>query len=168
MDISLDAATDSGFAPVFLISLCALLLIVFPVAAHILPEAVSSGLRRALEIPVDSTWLVPAGIAVLVWMLGRRDRRWSAVTLVAAGAAAGIIWLKVSGLPDVDWRASARGLWREIEARRSQVCIDAVNRNTRYGLNYYSGEPLPDCAREPRPLAIRQHSGEPSNATDSR
>lgn len=168
MAISLDAATESAFAPAFLISLCALLLIVFPIAAHILPEAVSSGLRRALEIPVDSTWLGPAGIAVLVWMLGRRDRRWGAVTLVAAGAAAGIIWLKVSGLPDVDWRASARGLWREIEVRRSQVCIDAVNRNIRYGLNYYSGERLPDCAQEPRPLEIRQHSVEPPYVTGSR
>jgi hypothetical protein len=101
-------------------------------------------------------------------MLGRRDRRWGAVTLVAAGAAAGIIWLKASGLPVVDWRASARGLWREIEARRSQVCIDAVNRNTRYGLNYYSGERLPDCAQEPRPLEIRQHSGDPPYVTGSR
>jgi 4-amino-4-deoxy-L-arabinose transferase-like glycosyltransferase len=166
--ITLDSKTDSAFAPAFLIAVCALLLIVFPMAAHILPEAVSAGLRRTLVIPVDSTWLLPAGIAILVWVLARRGRRWSAVTLVAAGAAAGIIWLKVSGLPDVDRRASARGLWREIEARRSQVCIDAVNRNIRYGLNYYSGEPLPDCAQEPRPLEIHQHSGELPSVTESR
>jgi 4-amino-4-deoxy-L-arabinose transferase-like glycosyltransferase len=165
--VSLDAEPESAFAPDLLIGGCALLLVLFPIAAHILPEAVSSGLKRALELPVDWTWLLPAGIAVLVWVSARRGRRWGAVTLVAAGAAAGIIWLKVSGLPDVDRRASARSLWREIEARRSEVCIDAVNRNIRYGLNYYSGEPLPDCTHEPRPLVIRQHSGEPPHVTDS-
>jgi 4-amino-4-deoxy-L-arabinose transferase-like glycosyltransferase len=165
--VGLDAEPESAFAPDLLIGGCALLLVLFPIAAHILPEAVSSGLGRALELPVDWIWLLPAGIAVLVWVSARRGRRRGAVTLVAAGAAAGIIWLKVSGLPDVDRRASARSLWREIEARRSEVCIDAVNRNTRYGLNYYSGEPLPDCTHEPRPLVIRQHSGEPPHVTDS-
>ena len=161
MAINLDAERKSGFANAALISACALLLVLFLIAGHILPEAVASGLRRALELPFDWTWLVPAGIAVLVWMLARRGRRLAAIAMVAAGAAAGILWLKVSALPEVDRRASSRSLWREIGARRGEVCIQAVNRNTRYGLNYYSDEPLPDCVQEPRPLAVRQNSGEP-------
>jgi 4-amino-4-deoxy-L-arabinose transferase-like glycosyltransferase len=161
MAINLDAERDSGFANAALISACALLLVLFPVAAHILPEAVASGIRRALELPFEWTWLLPVGIAVLVWILARHGRRQAAVATVAAGAAAGILWLKLGALPEVDRRASARGLWREIESRRAEVCIQTVNRNTRYGLNYYSGQPLPDCVREPRHLAIRQDSGEP-------
>jgi 4-amino-4-deoxy-L-arabinose transferase-like glycosyltransferase len=161
MAISLDAARESGPASAAWISGCALLLVLFPIAAHILPDAVASGLRRALELPFDWTWLLPAGMAVLAWILARRGRRQVAVALVAAGAAAGILWLKVSVLPEVDRRASARTLWRDIDARQAEVCIQAVNRDTRYGLNYYSGEPLPDCAREPRRLAVRQNSGEP-------
>jgi 4-amino-4-deoxy-L-arabinose transferase-like glycosyltransferase len=161
MGINLDAERESGWAPAALIGVCALLLVLFPIAAHILPEAVASGLRRALELPLEWTWLLPLGIAVLVWMVARRGRRLTAVAMVAAAAAAGILWLKATALPEVDRRASVRSLWRAIEARRDEVCVHAVNRNTRYGLNYYSGEPLPDCAAESRPLAIRQDSGEP-------
>ena len=161
MATSLDGARESGSASAALISGCALLLVLFPIAAHILPDAVASGLRRALELSFDWTWLLPAGMAALVWILARRGRRRAAVATVAAAASAGILWLKVSALPEVDRRASARSLWRDIGAQRAEVCIQAVNRDTRYGLNYYSGEPLPDCARAPRRLAVRQDSGEP-------
>jgi 4-amino-4-deoxy-L-arabinose transferase-like glycosyltransferase len=165
MGITLAEQRETGFAGAALIGACAVSLVLFPIAAHILPAAVASGLTRALELPLDWTWLLPAGITVLVWMLAHSGRRLAAVSLVAAGAAAGILWLKVSTLPEVDGRASARSLWREIESRQSDVCIQAVNRNTRYGLNYYSEKPLPDCITEPRPLTIRQDPGDPPYIT---
>jgi 4-amino-4-deoxy-L-arabinose transferase-like glycosyltransferase len=161
MGISLAEAPETAFAPAGLISACALLLVLFPVAAHILPAAVVSGLTHALELPLEWTWFLPAGLSVLAWVLARRGRRWGAVAVVAAGAAAGIFWLKATTVSEIDRQAAARSLWRQIEAKRADVCIGAVNRNTRYGLNYYSGEPLPDCTREPRPMAVRQASGEP-------
>lgn len=161
MGIHLAAERESDFAPGALISACALLLVLFPIAAHILPAAVVLGLTRSPKPPLEWSWFLPGGIAVVVWILARRGRRREAVAVVAAGAAVGILWLKATALPEVDRRVWVRNLWREIAGRRAEVCIQAVNRNTRYGLNYYSGEPLPDCAAEPRPLAVRQDAGEP-------
>jgi len=167
MGITLAELRETGLAGAALISACALLLVLFPIAAHILPAAVASGLTRALELPLDWSWLLPGGIGVLVWMLAHRGRRLAAIAVVAAGATGGILWLKVSTLPEVDRRASARSLWREIESRQSEVCIQSVNRNTRYGLNYYSEKQLPECVTESRPLTIRQHSGDPPYITPS-
>jgi hypothetical protein len=36
------------------------------------------------------------------------------------------------------------------------LCIEAANRGWRYGLNYYSVDPLPDCADTPAAWRIRQ------------
>jgi hypothetical protein len=36
-----------------------------------------------------------------------------------------------------------------------------MHRAWRYGLNYYSVEPLPDCETAPRALRIRQQPGVP-------
>lgn len=160
MGVGLAEARETGFAPAGLI-VSALLLGLFPIAAHILPAAVVSGLSRAPKPALEWTWFLPAAVSLLAWFLARRGRHLDAVIAVAAGAAAGIFWLKATTLPEIDRIASARSLWREVEARRGDVCVEAVNRDIRYGLNYYSGKPLPDCAEEPRPLAVRQASGDP-------
>ena len=161
MGIHLAEEREPGFAADALTGVCALLLVLFPIAARMLPEAIVLGITHAPKPPLEWNWLLPCGTAILVWILARNGRRREAIAVVAAGAAVGILWLKATALPEVDRRISARNLWREIEARRAKVCIQAVNRNTRYSLNYYSGEPLPDCAAEPRPLAVRQDAGEP-------
>jgi hypothetical protein len=71
------------------------------------------------------------------------------------------VYLKRSVMPEVSQAASARSLWSEIEARAGEVCVDDIHRNWRYGLNYYSVTPLPDCEQQPRPLAVRQTEGQP-------
>jgi hypothetical protein len=38
---------------------------------------------------------------------------------------------------------------------RNSVCIDQIPRNLRYGLNYYTVTPLPDCAQTPLPVRLR-------------
>jgi len=168
MGISLAEAPATGFASAGLIGACSLLLVLFPMAGRTLPAAVVSGLTHVPKPPLEWTWLLPAGVSVLVWLLARRCRRWGAVSVVAATTAAWILWLKSTSVAEIDRQASARTLWRELEPRRAEVCIETVNRNTRYGLNYYSGEPLPDCATEPRPLAVRQAAGEPPSLAPSR
>jgi hypothetical protein len=45
--------------------------------------------------------------------------------------------------------------------RAGDVCVDEIRRNWRYGLNYYSVTPLPDCEQQPRPLAVRQTGSQP-------
>jgi hypothetical protein len=138
---------------------CALLLAVFPIAATILPGALEAGLSRAPRPGFHWTWLLPAVLAALVWMLDARGRRLAAVLCVAAGVAAGTLYIKIAALPLVDARTSARLLWREIEGRAGGICVDGIDRNWRYGLNYYSVVPLPECSEQWRPFRLLQSPG---------
>ena len=45
----------------------------------------------------------------------------------------------------IDEAVSARPIWRQIARRRDQVCVEWMHRRYRYGVNYYSVTPLPDC-----------------------
>jgi 4-amino-4-deoxy-L-arabinose transferase-like glycosyltransferase len=137
---------------------CGLLTAVFPVAAGMLPAALDTGLRRAPRPVFDWTWLIPAGLAVAVWIVARGGRRLVAAWMVAAAVGCGVLWLKATAVPRLDSVASARSLWREIQSRAGAVCVDNIDRSWRYGLNYYSVTPLPDCAREPRPWRLVQRS----------
>jgi hypothetical protein len=74
-----------------------------------------------------------------------------------------VLYLKIAAFPAIDRAVSARPLWREIEGRRASVCVGDIGRAWRYGLNYYSVAPLPDCETAPKPLAIMQpESGRPA------
>jgi hypothetical protein len=111
----------------------------------------------------QAVWLLPVGVAAAAWLLESRGRRLAAVLSIAAAAAAGAVYLKRVAAPELDRAVSARALWREISSRASEVCIDHIERSWRYGLNYYSGRPLPECADEVRPLWVRQSPGKPPN-----
>jgi hypothetical protein len=106
-------------------------------------------------------WLLPLALAAGVWMLERRGRRMAAVLSIAAGAAAGTVYLKQVAAPDLDRTASARGLWREIAPRAGAICIDWLPRGAQYSLDYYSGVPLPDCAHHPKPVELLLVQGQP-------
>lgn len=139
----------------------ALLLVIFPIVAPVLPSAVATGLSRAPWPALSWLWLLPAAAAAAVWMLAQRGRQLAAVAAMAACTALGFAYLKQSAMPEVNREASARSLWNEIGSRAGEVCVDAIHRNWRYGLNYYSVTPLPDCEQQPRPLAVRQTDGQP-------
>jgi hypothetical protein len=83
------------------------------------------------------------------------------VLSIAAGAAAGMVYVKQTAAPELDRVASARTLWRQIAGRADQVCADNLKRDFRYGLNYYSEAPLPECATRPKPLRVVQSPGVP-------
>jgi 4-amino-4-deoxy-L-arabinose transferase-like glycosyltransferase len=147
---------------------CALLLVIFPIGVPVFPAAVANQWAQAAPIAFHWTWLLPAGIAAAVWMLEARGRRLAAVFSIAAGAAAGLVYLKSGSAESLNRMASARTLWQEIEGRSAQVCVTQIHRNSRYGLNYYSVTPLPDCAREDRPLAVIQEPGGPPQVISRR
>jgi hypothetical protein len=84
------------------------------------------------------------------------DRRLLACTVVAAGAAAGLLFVKVSAEPVLDQLVSARGLWRKVQPHAPDACVESLHRSWRYGLNYYSVEPLPDCEQAPARVRITQ------------
>jgi len=138
---------------------CGLMLIMLVIALQMLPGALAAGLSHA-QFPVFSwTWLLPIAAAVAVWKLESAGLRDASVLLVAALVGAVMLDLKVSGAAEIDRNASARGLWRQIAGHRDQVCVAEIHRNWRYGLNYYSETPLPDCAAHPLPLRLTQLPG---------
>jgi len=142
---------------------CALLLVAFPVAARMLPAALATGLSKAPLPAFHAAWLLAGVGAAAAWLLESRGRRLAAVLLIAAGAAAGAVYLKRVAAPELDRTVSARPLWRAISGRADEVCVDQIERNWRYGLNYYAGTPLPECSVEPKPWWVRQSPGQPPN-----
>jgi len=132
----------------------ALLLLLIPPLIYVLPQALASGLSRARWPAFQPVWLAPALLAGAVWALEARGRRVLAAGLLAGGVTAGVVALKVRALPQIDRIATARPIWQEIAAEADRVCISRLHRNLRYGLNYYSVTPLPDCEVEPRPVRL--------------
>ena len=150
MALALDEAVD---ARVWLAA-CGALLVAFPITAQVLPAAVLNGLSRAPRPEFQVVWLAAAAVALLAGLLETRGKRVAAVLAVAAGAAVGIAALKTVATPELDRNVSARGLWREIGGRAGEVCIGNVKRDWKYGLNYYSATPLPDCDQQPKALQL--------------
>lgn len=139
----------------------ALALSLAPVIASVLPDALLVGLRRARlgELPWQYV-LACVPLAALVWWLDSRGWRVAAVFVVTAGSLAGIVYTKLSAFPVLDKVVSARGLYESVKRHPGQVCVaEGLHRSWRYGLNYYTVTPLPDCAETPLPVEVRQEPG---------
>lgn len=153
----LGAAFDKAGARGPALAACALLTALFPIAGAVLPEALATGLSRS---SIEWTaWLgvVPAVLlAAVCWRIASRGLPVLAGGLVVLAVAFGIGWLKFRVFPEADRLASARPVWREIKGSESEACVEPVHRALRYGLNYYSVNPLPDCAARPARIKIRQ------------
>jgi 4-amino-4-deoxy-L-arabinose transferase-like glycosyltransferase len=139
----------------------AVCLIAIPAVLPILPEALAAGISRAAWPAFQWTWLLPVALALGIYWLERQGQRVAALATMAVAATVGVVELKLTALPALDRAYSSRPLWREIAARRDGVCVERMHRSWRYGLNYYSGTPLPDCAQSPEPLRVVQAPGQP-------
>jgi 4-amino-4-deoxy-L-arabinose transferase-like glycosyltransferase len=147
------AKRERAIAP---LAVCGALLALVPVVVAVLPEALRRGITH-VDPPEAWRWLacLPALlIAPGVAWIERRGQRAFAITAVAAATVAGVVWLESAAFPALDRTVSARGFWRQVAPRASELCVGNVNRGWRYNLNYYSGTPLPECAGAPRPLRI--------------
>lgn len=131
------------------LALAAFLLGLCPVVATILPESLMFGLTRANlgEVHWEYFGFVLPLVAA-VWLLETYGRRVTAVAVVAGGAAAGLMFIKLSAAPVLDELVSSRGLSRRIAGLGERVCVESLHRNLRYGLNYYTVPPLPDCVAD--------------------
>ena len=139
----------------------ALCLMAIPLALPLLPQALAAGLSRAPLPAFEWIWLPPIALALGIYWLERQGRRATALAVMAIAATAAVTALKTIDLPAIDRAYSARPLWREIAARRDSVCVERLHRSWRYGLNYYSVTPLPDCSQSPQPLQVWQAPGKP-------
>jgi 4-amino-4-deoxy-L-arabinose transferase-like glycosyltransferase len=144
-------------APKRTLAFCGALLALIPLAAAALPEALHSGLRHVTWSGVPWFYCaLAAPIAAAAYWLARRGSTGPALALLALFTSAGWLYIKVSALPVVDQAVSARPLWTRVQANRDDTCVETLNRALRYGLNYYSVTPLPDCAVSPTLYRIRQ------------
>ncbi len=138
---------------------CALLLVVYPLAAPLLPVALQFGLSHAAVPTFDPLWLYPVAIAILAWLADRRGRRLAAIALVAVGVGVGAANLKAVAIPALRAMPSPLVLWQKIAPHADEVCLDHVDRNWSYGLNYYAGKALPECSDHATPWQVRQQKG---------
>jgi len=144
-------------APKRTLACCGILLALVPLAAVVLPETLRSGLRHVswAGIPwVYCALAIPGAIGA--YLLASRRHTAAAVALLAMLTASGWLYIKLAALPAVDQAASARPLWNRVRLQRDDTCVESLNRALRYGLNYYSVTPLPDCVRAPKLRHIRQ------------
>jgi 4-amino-4-deoxy-L-arabinose transferase-like glycosyltransferase len=161
MAVALDEAEAAAADARVWLACCGVVLMAFPVAAAVLPEALNRGLTRVALPAFQPAWLLAVAPAVLAWWLEGRGRRLAAVFTVAAGVGAGVFYLKWAVAPELNRAVSARDLWGQIAKRAGDVCVDNVDQTWRYGLNYYSVTPLPECSGQPRPWWVRQTPGKP-------
>ncbi len=154
-------ALDEAAHAEWWLAACAIPLAAFLAAADVLPAALGTGgLSHAPRPAFHWIWLAPLPLAALVWILARRGRRVMAIAAIAAGAACAILYVKQTALPAVDSMASSRAIWRQVGPKASETCVEGLQRDWLYGLNYYSVVPLPECKDVPRPLHLRQKAGE--------
>lgn len=151
LGIALDRARRAPLA----LGSCVLVLSGLTAIAGLLPQALLDGLSRATwgEIPLDYV-AVLAILAAGVWFLEREGFRLTAVAATALLVIAGVVYLKLSIYPVLDRLVSARTLWVDIAPRASDACVESLSRDDRYGLNYYSRTPLPDCDSADRPIRV--------------
>jgi len=133
----------------------ALLLYVFPLAEGVLPGALTSGIRHA-SIAFPGMPLVAVGLlTIAVAAVALRGARTAAVLLVTVGTVIGVTRFVVETYPVLEQRVSAREVWRGFDPHRGRPCIAAGSWEFRYGLSYYFGFAVPDCAGAPGEVPLR-------------
>jgi 4-amino-4-deoxy-L-arabinose transferase-like glycosyltransferase len=137
----------------------ALLLAVYPAAAPLLPAAIANQWAGAPHVTFHWTWLLPVLPATGAWLLARSGRAVAAAGVVAAATAVAILCLKLTAEPRIEATATARTLSRAVALHPRAVCLDNLRRDWEYGLDYYAGTALPDCAAEPKPFRVTQKPG---------
>jgi 4-amino-4-deoxy-L-arabinose transferase-like glycosyltransferase len=139
----------------------AVCLVAIPLVLPVLPQALATGVSRAGWPGFHWTWLLPVALAAAVFWLEGQGRRAAAMAIVTVAAGGGLFVLKVMELPAIDAAVSARPLWRQIAGRSDQVCVESMHRSWRYGMNYYSVVPLPDCSVAERAVRVKQEDSLP-------
>lgn len=129
------------------------------VTAPLLPAAISNTWASAPHLAFHWTWMLPLLPAGAVWRLEARGRRLAAVAVIAGGAVAGMVFLKITAEPAIDRMATARDLGRQVLVHAQAVCLEGVRREWQYGLNYYAGTSLPDCRTGAKPFRVIEKAG---------
>ena len=128
------------------LALSALTCAVFPLLVTRLPAAMSRNPQAAAPaLPVALAVITVLVVAAVCFLRSQA----ASLALVAALACTGYLWIKIDTLPFADEAATARPIWRQVQPVSDRICVKDIPRDWRYGLNYYSEKPLPDCWQAP-------------------
>ena len=123
--------------------LCALIPGIAPLVASVLPQALDTGLSRASIRRFDALWMVWFILAsfgpLLLEFRGRRSEALASAGLMAALA---FFYVKATALPATD---RVRPFYQRHSEWLDDVCLQDVDRDSRYILQYYAKRELPDC-----------------------
>ncbi len=154
--IVLAQALDKTPAAGWWIGACVVLLIAAPAIASYLPDALLSG-GSSTHFPFARLmygWpfaLAAAGVLWLAW-LGKREQ---AMVVAALASLTAIGYFKFAVLPVLDQQYSVRGFVHANSGQIQEACLKEVRRDWAYGLNYYAGQPLPQCGDSGLQIAVR-------------
>ncbi len=142
------------------LALSAALLALAPAAMAVLPSALVVGIRKAAW--PGWSWAAAAAVLPLVgwcWWQAPRRREWATASIAAAVAVV-VFWAIGHTLPLLDRSVSVRAFWRAAAGRAASCCVENdLDRERRYGLNYYARRSLPSCAATAAPCRIQTASG---------
>ena len=140
--------------PTWALGLSGALTAAIPLAATILPTALDVGLSSA-AIPSGASWGLAAILSAALAAVA--EHRWHrGAWVIALLVAMWIGWAKWTVYAELDQSISARQRWHEISAQAGDVCLDNAPRDLAYGLAYYNGALLPDCAINPKPIRVHK------------
>ena len=132
----------------------ALLMVMIPVVGEILPRALLVGLR-GVKVSYSLYWApLAVVVAIGVKQLEQAGRRRYAIALLGTVLLLGVVFFKTWVYPRLESTYSARYVWRKMEHRQYETCIEDISRNWIYGLNFYSERPLPPCSSGKFPVRL--------------
>ena len=132
----------------------ALLMVMIPVVGEILPRALLVGLR-GVKVSYSLYWApLAVVVAIGVKQLEQAGRRRYAIALLGTVLLLGVVFFKTWVYPRLESTYSARYVWRKMEHRQYETCIEDISRNWIYGLNFYSERPLPPCSSGKLPVRL--------------
>ena len=95
-----------------------------------------------------------------IYWLERQAGAPAALVVMATAVTAAVIALKLVDLPAIDRAVFGAAFVARRSPPSATACASqSMHRSWRYGLNYYSVTPLPDCSQSPRPLQVWQEPG---------
>ncbi len=154
-----------SFSRAWLLS-CAVLIATVPLLAKVLPGFLIQG-KFSMDVLTGISRIEIFYVAVPVAAVLLAKRSWLFPVLCLCVISAGF-YLKIVTDPILDEHVSARGLWRRIEPKSSELCDGGISREWLFGLSFYRGALIPPCQPGVSQLVLRMRPHEVPTLEDGK
>ena len=142
-----------------LLAASAAVLLLLPLAAALLPDALADGFWRAwgrLDVGTAASSAALGAIfaAIAAWSSARLSGS-TAVPVTAAAVAVALALLKLHTYPVISAQAGAREFVRAERVRLLDACMGDVRRHNSYGIRFYTRDRVPECQLQPAELRVQ-------------